>query len=63
MMRHNNYYKCISFLNTGETNIKDSSGFETTFRTPICDALNAPAVITGLTYHERRERFGKKGQN
>ena len=29
---------------------------------PFADALENPAVITGLTYHERRERFGKKGQ-
>ena len=28
---------------------------------PFADALENPAVITGLTYHERRERFGKKG--
>ena len=30
---------------------------------PFADALENPAVITGLTYHERRERFGKKDKN
>ena len=29
---------------------------------PFVDALENPSVITGLTYQERRERFGKKGQ-
>ena len=29
---------------------------------PFTDALENPSVITGLTYLERRERFGKKGQ-